>query len=181
MSTSARSTSAADDREAHNGSLRETVEYIALRRVQNRYADIVTRRAWDELTEIMSPDCKVTVDTLDRSYRFNGPDEIGDFIGRQIERFSFFEFVVLNTVISIDHEHGTAGARMYMQELRQSSDDGRRTNAFGVYHDRLVKSPDDGSWRFVRRKYRSFARTAAPDAVGDLDVFDLPVIDLDEI
>jgi len=26
--------------------LRETVDYIALRRLQNAYADIVTRRAW---------------------------------------------------------------------------------------------------------------------------------------
>jgi len=174
-------TSSIDDDRSHDESLMETVEYIAVRRVQNRYADIVTRRAWPELTEIMSPDCEVTVDTLDRSYRFVGPNEIGDFIGRQIEQFSFFEFVVLNTVISIDHEHGTAGARMYMQELRQNAEDGRRTNAYGVYHDRLVKSPADRMWRFSRRRYRSLARTAAPDSAGELDVFDLPVIDLDEI
>jgi len=174
-------TSSTDDDRPLDRSLSETVEYIAVRRVQNQYADIVTRRAWPELAGIMSPGCEVTVDTLDRSYRFNGPDEIGDFIGRQIEQFSFFEFVVLNTVISINHEHGTAGARMYMQELRQSADDGRRTNAFGVYHDHLVKSSADGGWRFARRRYRSLARTAAPNAVGELDVFDLPVIDLDKI
>jgi len=161
--------------------LLETIEYVAVRRVQNRYADIVTRRAWSELPEIMTPDCEIIVDTLDRSYCFNGPIEIGDFIGPQIEKFSFFEFVVLNTVIKIDHDQLTAGARMYMQELRQGADDGRRTNAFGVYHDRLVKSPDDSTWRFARRRYRSFARTASTGSAVELDVFDLPVIDLDEI
>ena len=34
----------------------EAAAYVALRRVQNHYADIVTRRAWPELHGIMSPD-----------------------------------------------------------------------------------------------------------------------------
>lgn len=158
----------------------ETIAYIAIRRLQNRYADIVTRRAWGELAEIMTPEVSIVVDTLADRYEFAGPDEIGSFIGRQLEQFTMFEFVVLNTVMEIDLDAGVTGARMYMQELRQNADDGRRTNAFGVYHDRFERDLD-GRWWFAARNYRSYSRTAAPDAEVDNEVFELPVIALSEL
>ncbi len=40
----------------------ETIDYIALRRLQNSYADIVTRRAWPELARIFVPDIEVVID-----------------------------------------------------------------------------------------------------------------------
>jgi small nuclear ribonucleoprotein (snRNP)-like protein len=148
--------------------------------LQNSYADIVTRRAWAELHNIMRPDCLVTVNTLKDSYEFDGPAAIGNFISGQLEQFSFFEFVVLNTVMEIDVDAGTAGARMYMQELRQGVSDGRRTNAYGVYHDRFERDAE-GRWWFARRRYQSFARTAEPGSAGELDVFELPVLDLTDL
>lgn len=160
--------------------LSETIAYIALRRLQNRYADIITRRAWPELHEIMRPDCVVTVDLLDRAFDFDGPQAIGDFIGAQLEQFSFFEFVILNTVMDIDTDAGTATARMYMQEARQTVAEGRRSDTFGVYHDRLDRDPD-GRWWFAGRLYRSYARTNPAGADEDLTVFDLPDIDLGEL
>ena len=158
----------------------ETVAYIALRRLQNRYADIVTRRAWPELHDIMRPDCTITVDLLDRSLDFDGPGPIGEFIGTQLEQFDFFEFVILNTVIDIDATAGTASARMYMQEARQNADDGRRSDTYGVYHDRFERD-GDGRWWFARRRYRSYARTNPEGGGADLTVFDLPDIPLSEI
>ena len=80
----------------------ETVAYTKLRRLQNRYADIVTRRAWPELAEIMRADCVITVNLIDDEIHFHGPQEIGDFIGGQLVQFDFFEFVILNTVMEID-------------------------------------------------------------------------------
>ncbi len=161
--------------------LADTIDYVSIRRVQNRYADIVTRRAWNELHEVMTPDCAVEVETADRSLRFVGPEETGEFIGRQLNQFSFFEFVILNTVIDIDQISDAAGARMYMQELRQGAD-GRRTNAYGVYHDLLRRdSTKDRRWRFARRRYQSYSRTAVAGSDHDQDVFALPVIALDEI
>lgn len=157
----------------------ETVAWVALRRLQHRYADIVTRRAWPELAEIMRPDCVITVDVVDRALEFHGPGAIGDFIGTQLEQFDFFEFVILNTVMDIDAPAGTATARMYMQEARQNVDDGRRSDTYGVYHDRFERT-HDGRWWFARRRYRSYARTdTSPEASRDLVVFDLPVLDLD--
>ncbi len=157
--------------------LDETVAYVALRRLQNRYADIVTRRAWPELAEIMRPDCVITVDLVDRAINFDGPTAIGDFIAAQIEQFDFFEFVILNTVMKIDTGAGRATARMYMQEARQSVESGERCDTFGVYHDHLERD-NDGRWWFARRRYKSYARSNPSDASSDLTVFDLPEISL---
>ncbi len=163
--------------------LDETIAYVALRRLQDRYADIVTRRAWTELAEIMRPDCVITVNLLDRAIDFNGPQAIGDFIGEQLQQFDFFEFVILNTVMEIDAEAGTAGARMYIQEAR-SQRGGNRSDTFGVYLDRFDRDPD-GRWWFARRLYQSYARTNPTDRPADhkadLTVFDLPSIPLGEI
>ena len=163
--------------------LAETVAHSRLQRLQNRYADIVTRRAWPELHEIMRADCVITVNLVDDEIHFHGPQEIGDFIGGQLEQFDFFEFVILNTVMEIDTDHGTAAARMYMQEARQSISDGRRTDTFGVYHDRFDRDPD-GRWWFARRRYQSYARTNGGDraeGTADLTVFALPEIALDQL
>lgn len=162
------------------GRLAETVEYLAIRRLQNAYADVVTRRAWPELHELMRPTCRLDLDLGDRQMHYDGPQAIGDFIGEQLEQFSFFEFVILNTVMRIDVDGGTAGTRMYMQELRQDVDGGRRTNAFGVYHDRFERD-GDGRWWFARRRYASYSRTAPVGSVEEQLVFDLPVIALDEL
>lgn len=154
----------------------EALDYLDIRRLQNRYADIVTRREWAELHEIMRPDCTLELDLGDESKAFHGPTEIGDFIGGSLEQFSFFEFVILNTVIEVDVAAGTAGGRMYMQELRQNVSDGRRTNAYGVYHDRFERHDD--RWWLTRRRYASFSRTIAPGPENEQVVFPLKPLDL---
>ena len=158
----------------------EARAYLELQRVQSRYADVVTRRAWGELADFVRADCPIVVDVRHTQFQLTGPAEYGQFIARQIERFSFFQFVLLNTVLRIDAERGVAAARVYMQEIRQNVSDGRRTDAYGLYHDRLELG-DDGRWWYARRHYRSFARTAEPRIETDLDVFDLTTIDLEEI
>ena len=162
------------------GQVAETVAYVALRRLQNRYADIVTRRAWHELSEIISVDCRVVVDVRHTKFELTGPRELGDFIERQIQRFDLFHFVILTTVMRIDAAAGTAGARLYINEIRQNRSDGRRTDAYGVYHDRFERD-GDGRWWFARRHYRSLARTAEPRTPRDYEVFNPPAIPLDEI
>ena len=160
--------------------LAETIAYVALQRLQSRYADAVTRRAWSELASLVRADCPIVVDVRHKKFELTGPSEYGEFIARQIERFSLFEFVLLNTVMRIDAEAGVAAARVYMQEIRQNVSDGCRTDAYGVYHDRLERD-DQSRWWFARRHYRSFARTAEPRIEADYDVFDLPIIDLEDI
>jgi len=158
----------------------EAVAYVELQRLERRYADVVTRRAWGELADLVRDDCPIVVDVRHTKFEFTGPTEYGAFIDRAIQRFSLFEFVLLNMVFQIDAQRGVAAARVYMQEIRQNVSDGRCTDAYGVYHDRLEQG-SDGRWRFARRHYRSFARTAEPRVDADYDVFDLPVIPLEEI
>lgn len=155
----------------------ETAEYVRLRRLQNRYADVVTRRAWPELAEIFRPDCRLDLSLGDRTRTLTGPEEIGRFIGGAISGFSFFEFVILNTVLEIDPSLGRAASRTYIHELRVERASGRRTDAFGVYHDRFERDAS-GRWWFARRRYGSFSRTAAPEAPEEQIVFPLPEMDL---
>ena len=92
--------------------LDETIDFIAIQRVHSAYADIVTRRAWDELTTIMLSSCSLTLNLGDRTMSIDGPTSIGAFIGEQLEQFSFFEFIILNSVAHIDEDGSRAGARM---------------------------------------------------------------------
>ena len=160
--------------------LAETMDYVAIQRLQSRYADVVTRGAFGELTGLVRADCPIVVDVRHKKFELIGPTQYGEFIARQIERFSLFEFVLLNTVMRIDVPAGAAAARVYMQEIRQNVSDGRRTDAYGVYHDRLERD-SEGRWWFAKRHYCSFARTAEPRVAADYDVFDLPEIALEDI
>jgi hypothetical protein len=158
--------------------LRETVDYIAVRRLQNAYADIVTRRAWAELHDIFVPDLELVLDTRrDEPLRLRGPQAVGDFIGNAIAEFDFFEFVILNTRVFLNHTTGgdpdVASARMWMNELRHESPAGGRwTLAYGLYQDDFRRI--DGKWWFTARRYQSLARTAR-----DFDVFPFPQMQSD--
>jgi hypothetical protein len=145
----------------------EMADYVAIQRLQASYADIVTRRQWSELEQVFVPDATVTIDMLQGApFVLETPTGIGEFIGTSIERFEFFEFVILNSVIEFGPPGGgQATARMYMAELRQDREGGRRSTAFGLYRDTYVKRGVD--WLIAARKYRSAARTSA----REFDVF----------
>ena len=94
---------------------------------------------------------------------------MGRFIGESIERFEFFEFVVLNLHLAFPEgaASGTAVGRLFMNEVRQERDSGRWTMVYGLYHDRYALR--EGRWRIAERRYHSLARTAR-----DLDAFPFP-------
>lgn len=148
---------------------RETDDYVEITRLQAAYADVVNRRAWPELHELFVSDAVITVDTVTNPVvELLGPGALGEFIGGAIERFDFFEFVILNTRVwtAVDGEADHARARLFMCELRQDAATGHLSQAFGVYHDdyRRVR----GGFRFARRGYQSLSRT------GRNEVFSLP-------
>ena len=135
----------------------ETVDYVAITRLQAAYADVVNRRDWPELATLFLPDAPIRVDTITNPVvALVGPEEVGSFIGGAIERFSFFEFVVLNARVYFDGPD-VARARVFMCELRQDRDTGEFTRAFGVYHDHYRRHED--RWWFARRRYQSLARS----------------------
>lgn len=147
----------------------ETADYVALQRLVSRYGDAVNRRVWGELDELFLPDAPVRVDTVTNPVvDLVGPSAVGEFIGGAIERFEFFEFATLNLRIDLYPEGraDSATGRLFMCELRQERDNGRWSNAFGVYHDDFRRV--DGRWWFSRRRYQSLART------GRGEVFPFP-------
>lgn len=142
----------------------ETDDVVALARLQSRYADVVTRRAWDELHDIFRPDATVVVDTVTSpAWTLTGPGEFGAFVAGAVERFDHFTFVILNAVVDVGAggDPDTAEGRMFMCEIRHETARDEWTYAHGVYSD-LFRHVD-GRWWFASRSYRSMARTG-PDA-----------------
>lgn len=137
----------------------DTNAYIAITRLQASYADAVTRRAWSVLGELFLPDCPVSVDTITRPViNLTGPNELGTFINGALERFDFFEFVILNTVVDVSGPDAATG-RLYIVEIRHERASDEWSQAFGRYDDSYTQH--DGRWRFAERRYRSLARRSA--------------------
>lgn len=144
----------------------DALAYLAITRLQNAYADVITRRAWPELEALFVPDAPVHVDMVTgEPIEVVGPRQLGEFIGRAVERFDFFELVILSAVVDVRSDTEAVG-RFYMQELRQDAASGGWSDAYGVYHDRYAVH--DGRWRFAERSYQSLART------GRAEVFAFP-------
>jgi hypothetical protein len=147
----------------------ETEAFIAITRLQAAYADVVTRRVWSELEPLFVEGAPIHVDTVSNPViELVGATALGEFVGDAIDRFDFFEFVILNTVIDVTNETSARG-RLYMVELRQDASTGEWSNAFGVYHDRYAQH--DGRWRFAERHYQSLARKVGNDRAA---VFPFP-------
>ena len=146
----------------------QALDHLELTRLLAAYADAVTRRAWTELSPLFEPQAPVRVDTVTAPARdLVGPGEVGEFIAGAVERFAFFELVVLNLHVELapgghpDH----ARARVLVNEIRQDHE-GEWSTTYGVYHDQYRRAPSGAvfGWRFARRDYQSLARTgsAAP-------------------
>jgi hypothetical protein len=145
---------------APDDSLQDTIDYVAITRLQNAYADAVTRRAWREFDDMFLAGAPVRVDTVTNPViELTGPQEVGDFIGGAVARFEFFEFVPLSTRVELraGDDPDCATARLYICELRQDAATGHATQAFGVYQDEYRRV--DGRWWFSRREYQSLARS----------------------
>ncbi|HEX3901074.1 MAG TPA: nuclear transport factor 2 family protein [Mycobacteriales bacterium] len=158
----------------------DLADYLAVRRLQDAYADVVSRRAWGELDRLFLSDVTVVVDTVGAPARtFDGPAEFAAFVGPATDRFDHFQFVILNSVVEVDGD--TATSRIFMSEIRhhvepRSPEDGAEdvwSTAYGMYQDRYRRL--DGQWWFAERHYRSLARTGPQAGIFGLPP-DLPAI-----
>lgn len=151
----------------------ETEDVVALGRLQSRYADVVTRRAWPELREVLLPDAPVHLDTVTAPRRtLVGPDELAAFVAPAMERFDHFTFVILNSVVECTAPDEAVG-RLFMCELRHDAASDTWPNAHGLYQDRYRRR--DGRWWIAERHYRSLARQGPegvvlglPDGLGPI-------------
>jgi SnoaL-like domain len=143
--------------------VQETLDYIAVRRLQDAYADLAGRRAWSELAEIVLADAPISLDTRTQpALRFVGPQAVAEFLAPIVDRYAFFQFAILNTRVLVPHggDGDAALARMTICEHRcdtgAGDGTGEWTRAFGVYHDHCRRV--DGRWWIAARRYHSLAR-----------------------
>jgi hypothetical protein len=146
----------------------DDLDYLGIHRLHAAYADTVSRRAWDDLEALFLPDAPVRVDTVTGDPILAvGAAGIGGFIAGAVERFEFFELVILNLhVLPGGEGSDERRSRAFTCELRQEGATGHWTNAYGVYHDDVRRV--GGRWRYAKRRYQSLART------GRADVFPFP-------
>jgi hypothetical protein len=133
----------------------DALAYLAIVRLQRAYADVATRRAWSEMAPLAAPDARFSFDTRSgRVIEVIGAAALGAFGARSTERFSFYEYIPLNTVVAIDA--GTARGRSYSLEVGEVRDTGEWLNYYGFYHDDYALF--EGTWRFARRQYQTLGR-----------------------
>ncbi len=140
----------------------ETADAVALHRLLAAYADTVNRRAWPELVELFRPEATVVVDRVTADpLELIGPEAVGRFIGTAIDRFGFFELVVLNARFNLGAggQADRARGRVFITEIRQDRSDRAWSHTYGVYHDTYLRRHD--RWWFADRAYQSLARTGA--------------------
>jgi SnoaL-like domain len=141
--------------------------YLAIVRLQHAYADIATRRAWSEIARLAIPGARFSFDVRSGPViEVVGAEAFGAFGARSIESFSFYEYIPLNTVVTVDGE-GAARARSYSLEVGEDRETRAWINFYGLYHDDYVRF--DGAWRFARRQYQTLARRIG----GGLEAFPL--------
>jgi hypothetical protein len=147
----------------------ETTDYIAIRRLQDAYADVVSRRAFGELDDLFLPAAPVLIELPGGTREVVGPGDFGRYVEKRIGGLEFFQFVILNAVVElvVDGDPDRARARIHMCELRQDRADGRSTVLYGLYRDDYARL--DGRWWFAHRRFSPLAVTQR-----DLDVFDYP-------
>jgi SnoaL-like domain len=135
---------------------RELLAHVAITRLQGRYADIASRQAWSEVQSIVLPDATFSFDLgAGDVLAFVGPDELAAFGARACERFTFYQYIPLNTVVSLTSKHRASG-RSYALEVGVDKANGEWTEFYGLYDDDYAV--DHGEWRFARRHFHTLAR-----------------------
>ncbi|WP_421121951.1 nuclear transport factor 2 family protein [Aquihabitans daechungensis] len=111
------------------------------------------------------PDATISLDLVTRpAVELAGPGALTEFVSTALERFSFFQFVILNSHIELSATDPLAArARIHMCELRQDHGARKRNDSYGLYRDTYRMTGEDGygGWRFATRWYRSLARYPA--------------------
>ena len=135
--------------------MQETIDWVAIRRLHSRYADVVNRRAWPELADLFLPDAVIRVEMPRQDpIEAVGPEALGAFIEGAVKRFDWFQFVVLEA--RIEWPEGDASdealGRTWMVELRLDAKTGQETKAYGLYQDRYLRTHD--GWRFAARRFQ---------------------------
>jgi len=134
----------------------QALAYLAITRLQHAYADVCTRRAWQEAASIITPDARLSWDIgSGEPIAVVGVAAFSEFGARATKGFSFYQYIPLNSVATVASD-GTARGRAYALEVAEVRDSGDWVSIYGLYHDDYALL--DGAWRFARRHYQTIGR-----------------------
>lgn len=134
--------------------------YAALQQLQRAYADISTRRAWDEVSSVLTDDAHLTFETSTGAvFEVNGARAFTEFAAK-MTGFTFFEYIPLSFVVDRSTDGQVVG-RAYSLELAEN-DAGEWSETYGIYEDTYAES--DGRWRFSRRKQKTLRHRVTPSS-----------------
>ena len=132
--------------------------YAAIQQLQQAYADVVTRGAWDEVPTLLTPDAHIRfVTSSGEVFEVDGAEAFGKF-GANMTGFDFFQYIPLTFVVSSTPE-GTLEGRTSSLEVAEN-EAGEWIESYSIYED--VYAQTDGRWRFARRSHRTVKRRVTP-------------------
>ena len=132
--------------------------YAAIQQLQQAYADVVTRGAWDEVATLLTPDAHIRfVTSSGEVFEVDGAEAFGKF-GANMTGFDFFQYIPLTFVVSSTPE-GTLEGRTSSLEVAEN-EAGEWIESYSIYED--VYAQTDGRWRFARRSHRTVKRRVTP-------------------
>ncbi len=136
---------------------------LAVRSLVAHFADVVNRRAYDELGELWAPDGRWVVPGFEDSV---GVVAIRERLVGLLSAHQALVQLVHSGRVWVDEDR--ARGRWYISELAQGTD-GRTRMFAGSYSDDLARTEE--GWRFICRRYRSVLRAE--------DAFDATMNQLD--
>ena len=93
--------------------------YAAIQQLQQAYADVVTRGAWDEVPTLLTPDAHIRfVTSSGEVFEVDGAEAFGKF-GANMTGFDFFQYIPLTFVVSSTPE-GTLEGRTSSLEVAEN-------------------------------------------------------------
>ena len=132
--------------------------YAAIQQLQQAYADVVTRGAWDEVPTLLTPDAHIRfVTSSGEVFEVDGAEAFGKFVAN-MTGFDFFQYIPLSFVVSSTSE-GTLEGRTSSLEVAEN-EAGEWIESYSIYED--VYAQTDGRWRFARRSHRTVKRRVTP-------------------
>ena len=125
-------------------SIGTVADHVAIRALNDRYADAVFRRDAADWGECWAEDARWSL----MGNEVTGRTAIVTLWTHAMSGFAFVAFFVQSGVVTIDGDHATG--RVWTHELLEAAD-GTVTRPIGRYDDRYVRTAD--GWRFAARCY----------------------------
>lgn len=132
--------------------LQAIADKLLIRELIDEYSNVVTLKSWDRLGELFVEECLWhTRGTTPREFR--GREVVVRAISAVVEGYPLVFQMPHAPRIQLDGDRATATTLMH--EVGRL-DDGSSASAFGVYRDRLVRTPH--GWKFEERLFEGVHR-----------------------